>query len=80
MITAEPDRQLALFGPWGKNARIRSFLGLKFMAKMIRLATDPATPTDRQVVDLTPDFQFGDLFMALSDCQVSVPSANWVDA
>jgi len=46
MTSAEPARPLALFGRSGKNARVRNFPGLKFMAEKNHVLAD------RHVVDL----------------------------
>ncbi len=64
---AERDRLLALLRQWGNNARIRDFLDLEFMAKMIRSAADPAAPGDLAAVDLTAAFQIAGLLAALED-------------
>jgi hypothetical protein len=46
MTSAEPARLLALFGRWGKNAPVRNFPGLKFMAEMNHVLAD------QQAIDL----------------------------
>ena len=62
---AERESLLALLRRWGNNARIRDFLDLEFMAEVIRLAADPAAPTDLAVIDLVAAFQIAGLLAAL---------------
>jgi asparagine synthase (glutamine-hydrolysing) len=69
------ERLLALLRDWGKNARIRDFLDLDFMADVIRLAADPAAPTsletaDLETADLVGAFQIAGLLTALEDYPV----------
>jgi hypothetical protein len=74
------ERLLALLRDWGKNARIRDFLDLDFMADVIRLAADPAAPTSLETAgvetagvetaDLVVAFQIAGLLTALEDYPV----------
>lgn len=74
---AARESLLALLHGWGKNARIRDFLDLEFMADVINLAADPAAAADLEMVDLTAAFQIAGLLTALEDGSAyEVPGNN----
>jgi asparagine synthase (glutamine-hydrolysing) len=67
---AARERFLALLRDWGKDARIRDFLDLDYMAEVIRLAADPAASADLETVDMIAAFQIAGLLTALKDYPV----------